>query len=131
MIHRAARKVAGQPAGDDDLAVGLLAGERLARVLVLGRGGLLPLFDRGTAVVSVAFVLHNGIVREALSDGLAVACVGGEVRGDGFWQAELHSRLLCVRNFGAFAPSFSWTRGEIDRDNSLRDSSIQMQRLAQ
>jgi len=92
-IHGAAGKVAGELAGDDDLGGLLLAGKWLGRVLVLGRGFHLPLLDGGLALIGVPFVLHDGIIREALSDSLAVALVGGEVRGDGFWQIERHGRL--------------------------------------
>ena len=56
----------------------------------LAEASAFHLLDRGPAVVGVPFVLHDGVLREALSNGLAVALVGGEVGGDGFWQIESH-----------------------------------------
>src|SRR6266700_2463459 len=44
-IHGATRKVAGEPAGDDEPSVLLFARQGLARVLVPGRGIRLPLLD--------------------------------------------------------------------------------------
>jgi peptidoglycan/LPS O-acetylase OafA/YrhL len=87
-IHGAAGKVAGEPAGDDDLPVLLFARERLARVLVLGRGIRFPLFDRGPALVGVPLVFHDGRFCETPGNGLAIEFVGGEKGGDGRWQIE-------------------------------------------
>src|SRR5262249_48819286 len=94
------------------------AGERLARVLVPGRGLLLPLPDGGPPAVGPALVLHDGGFREAPGYGLAVLLVGGEVGGEGAWQFERHRSSLRVRKTGAHAPCVSWTRAETDRDNS-------------
>src|SRR5262249_45248245 len=84
-VHGAAGKVAGELAGDDELAVLLLGGNWLARVLVLGRGFYFPLHDGSLALVGVPLVLHDCVVREALSQSFALALVGGEVHSNGFW----------------------------------------------
>src|SRR5882757_10862536 len=78
-VHRAAGKIAGEPAGDDDLSVLLFAREGFARVLVLGRSLRLPLPDRGPAAVGVPFILHDAFYGEALAKGLSVALIGGEI----------------------------------------------------
>ena len=73
----------------------------------LAEASVLPLLDRGTAVVGVPLVLHDGIVREAPRNGLAVGLVGGEIGGDGFWQIESHGSSLQVsENSGALAPVY-------------------------
>src|SRR5262249_28630076 len=97
----------------------------LARVAVLRRGLLFPLFDRGTAAVRVALILDDGVDGEALTNGLAVGRVCGEVRRDGLWQIGSHDRPP-VRK-GSLAPPISWTRRRTDRDNCARDFSIEMQ----
>src|SRR5687767_13592829 len=64
-IDRAARKVPGKPARDDAFAVFLLTRYWLARVLIFGRGFLLPPLDRGTTIVRVPLILHDSVIREA------------------------------------------------------------------
>src|SRR5437867_1841502 len=65
-VHRTAGKVSNQMAGDDRLPLLLFARDWLASVFILCRGNRLPLFDCGSAFVSVPLVLHDGIVRETL-----------------------------------------------------------------
>src|SRR5262245_4131386 len=45
-------------------------------------------------MVNVPLVLHDGIFGKALRNGLSSLLVDDEVGGDGFWQIELHVRLL-------------------------------------
>src|SRR5262249_1337026 len=99
--HRAAGKVARQPTGDDDGPVRQFTGERLARVLVPGRGLLLPLPDGLPSAVGPPLVLDDGGFREAPGSGSAALLVGGEVGGDGFWQIERHRSSLQARSTGA------------------------------
>jgi hypothetical protein len=87
-IDWAARKVAGQPACDDRCPVTLLQGKRFACIGVFGRGFGLPLLDGYHTRVGVAFILHHGVVRETLCDGLDVSFVGGEIGGDRFGKVE-------------------------------------------
>ena len=98
-IHGAARKVAGESTGHNELPVLVFARKRFARVLVLGRGLRFPLLDRGLAVVGVSLIRHDGSFSKALRNRLAVALIGGEVGGDGCRQFELHVQLLCIRCF--------------------------------
>ena len=87
-IDWAARKVTGQPACDDRCPVTLLQGKRFACIGVFGRGFGLPLLDGHDTRVGVAFILHHGVIRETLRDGLDVSFVGGEIGGDRFGQVE-------------------------------------------
>lgn len=87
-IDWAARKVAGQPACDDRCPATLLHGKRFAGISVFGRGFGLPLLNGHDARVGVAFILHHGVFRETLRDGLDVSFVGGEIGGDRFGQVE-------------------------------------------
>src|SRR5262249_21225078 len=102
-VHGTAGKTPGQPTGDDDGFGPLFAGERLTRVLVPGRGLLLPLPDGSTPTVGPPLVLYDSIFREAPGNGRAVLLVGGEVGGDGSWQIERHRSSLRVRRTGALA----------------------------
>ena len=88
-IDWAARKVAGQPACDDRCPVTLLPGKRFAGIGVFGRGFGFPLLDGHDARVGVAFILHHGVFRETLRDGLDVSFVGGKIGGDRFGQVQL------------------------------------------
>src|SRR5262249_30391801 len=98
-VNGAAREVAREPAGDDELCAVLFTREGLARVLILGRGFGLPLLDGGTTLVGMPFVLNNGILGETVRNGLPAGIVSGEVSGDRFWQIESHGfSLQCERN---------------------------------
>src|SRR5262249_52974182 len=84
---------------------------------------------RGTAVVSVPLVLHDGVFSEAPRNGLTVTLVGGEVGGDGPWQIESHGYLLSWDSESSLRLSL----GPIGRPTvtTLRqDFSVQMQRPA-
>src|SRR6516164_3748961 len=81
-IDGAARKVAGEPAGDHDLAALPLTREGFAPVLIPGRGFRLPLLDGGTALIGVPLILYDGVLSEALRHRLAVNLVRSEVSGD-------------------------------------------------
>src|SRR5262249_7096752 len=88
------------------------------RVLVPGRGLLLPLPDGSAPMVGPPLVLHDGGFHEAPGDGLGAIPVGGEIGGNGSWQIECHRSSLRVRKTGALAPCVSWTPEETDRDSS-------------
>src|SRR5262245_38366975 len=97
-IDRAAREIAGEAGSDHELTVFHFAGEWFARVLVLGGSVGLPFLDRGPTTIGVPFVLDDGVFREALSNGFAVASVGVEVSGDGFRQIERHGHSSIEEN---------------------------------
>src|SRR5258707_12453895 len=105
-IHGAPGKIAGEPAGDDDLSVLLFAREGFARVLVLGRSLRLPLPDRRPAAVGVPFILHDGLFGEALRKGLSVALIGGEKGGEGVWEIESPGELPLCETRGKMCSRF-------------------------
>src|ERR1043166_6511579 len=92
-INLAARKVAFQMAGHDGDLATLLEAQRLAGVGVFGGGVLLPLPDRGRALMRAAFVLDDRVLGEAPRHGLAVALVGGEIGRNRFRKIEGHRKL--------------------------------------
>lgn len=87
----AVRKIAGDLADHHGLAVPLERSEGLDRVLILLPGLCIPLLDGGNTVHRSAFIVHNGIIGEALcqSDRIASA-LGGEIGGDLFGQYDRH-----------------------------------------
>jgi hypothetical protein len=64
-----------------------LKGVRLNGVLERGRCSRLPGLDRRKAIVGASFVLHEGVRREAFSDGGSTAGVGREIGSDRFGES--------------------------------------------